>query len=145
MNPPCLQCVYTLTYILHTLHICMYIVCTHLLLLLLPTSAARVRHFEMTGKDGDNDKAFQPAVVVAAAALVLRCCCRRRILQYFFTRVSHFKCFLTFMQPQLTDPVAKELLKRALAQLAISNGKQLKSGITMKLYLITHSIPYDIM
>lgn len=89
MNPPCLQCVYTLTYILHTLHICMYIVCTHLLLLLLPTSAARVRHFEMTGKDGDNDKAFQPAVVVAAAALVLRCCCRRRILQYFFyTRVA---------------------------------------------------------
>lgn len=117
----------------------------------LPTSAARVRHFEMTGKDGDNDKAFQPTVVFVAvavadvAALVLRCCCRRRIVQYFFARVSFFKCFSTFLQPQLTDPVAKELLKRALAQLAISNGKQQKSEITMKLYLITHSIPYDIM
>lgn len=122
---------------------------TALLLLLWPTSAARVRHFEMTGKDGDNDKAFQPAVVVAvsvaAAALVLRCCCRRRILQYFLHASRFSSAFQPLLQPQLTDPVAKELLKRALAQLAISNGKQQKSEITMKLYLITHGIPYDIM
>lgn len=111
INSLCLHCVYTLTLVYTSCVTHMYnTLCVHtctlwrthsaVVVVVLPTSAARVRHFEMTGKDGDNDKAFQPTVVfvAVAAALVLRCCfSRRRIVQYFFARVSFFKCFLTFV------------------------------------------------